>query len=500
LNIYTQKKRWKLVLFVLAALIVTGSLWYSSILVRKISAEERQNIRIWAEAVQSRAGLVQHTEEFFETLKAEERKRVELLAEATKRLVDADDDEELTFYSEIISRNTTIPVIQTDVYGNIIGVKNVDFDMNDITLLEGELKKEFSIYEPVMVNAYGNISYLYYKNSKTYTALKTYLDELTQSFFAEVVINSASVPVIITDSTRLNVIEFGNIDSLRISDSAFVQKTISEMEFQNDPIIIRLAEQGVRYIFWKDSYLLTQLTFYPLIQFGVIGLFFFIAYLLFSTARRSEQNQVWVGMSKETAHQLGTPLSSMIAWIELLKLKKLDNKIVQEIEKDVYRLETITERFSKIGSTARLEPENLVSLIYKAIEYLKTRTSKKVAFLITPPPDHVIIVPLNLHLFEWVIENLCKNAVDAMGGVGTISINIIEDNHKVYIDISDTGKGIPRSYQKTIFNPGFTSKKRGWGLGLSLSQRIIKNYHSGKIFVKSSAIEKGTTFRIVLKR
>lgn len=500
MSIYTKKRRWKLFLFISAVLIVTASIWYSNILVVKIAADERQNIRVWAEAVQERANLVKYTENFFESIKTEERKKVELLAEATKRLVYADDEEELTFYSEIISSNTTIPVIMTDNQLNITGANNVDFDQNEITVLEGELKEEFTVYEPVKVISYGNISYLYYKDSHTYTDLKNYLDDLVQSFFSEVVLNSASVPVIITDSTMINVIEYGNIDSLKIRDSAYVAKTLAEMIDENDPIEIDLVEQGKRYICWKNSYLLTQLRYYPLIQFGIIGLFLFIAYLLFSTARKSEQNQVWVGMSKETAHQLGTPLSSMMAWIELMKLKQLDNKIVTEIEKDVERLETISERFSKIGSTPKLAPENIVGLVYRVAEYLKTRTSKKIGYTISPPVSKEILVPINFHLFEWVTENLFKNAVDAMGGSGTITIKITEDIKKVYIDVTDTGKGIPRSSQKEVFNPGFTSKKRGWGLGLSLSKRIIENYHKGKIFVKSSVIDKGTTFRIILKK
>ncbi len=484
----------------MAILIVAVSLWYSNITVSKIASEEKRNIQIWANAIQRRVSLVDYTEDFFESIKAEERKRVEMLAEATKRLIYADDSEELTFYSDIIAGNTTIPVIQTDSTGRILGVKNVDFSPGEIPYLDGKLKEEFSLYEPVKVSTYGNVSYLYYKDSRTYSELRVYLDDMVRSFISEVVLNSASVPVIITDSTQSRVLEFGNIDSLKITDPNDVKRMLHEMADQNEPIRLDLVEQGTWYIFWKDSYLLTQLRYYPYVQFGVIGLFLFIAYLLFSTARRSEQNQVWVGMSKETAHQLGTPISSMIAWIELLKLKHLDNKIVQEIEKDVNRLENITERFSKIGSPPKLSPENLVEALYDTVEYLKSRTSKKIQYSINVPRDHEIILPLNANLFGWVIENLCKNAIDAMGGNGTISIAVTQDNNRVYVDVTDSGKGIPRSHQKTIFSPGYTSKKRGWGLGLTLSKRIIGNYHRGKIFVKSSVIDQGTTFRIVLNR
>ena len=225
-----------------------------------------------------------------------------------------------------------------------------------------------------------------------------------------------------------------------------------------------------------------------------------MAYLLFSTSRRSEQNQVWAGLAKETAHQLGTPLSSMMAWVDYLETKDIDSETIEELRKDVNRLSTITDRFSKIGSNPSLVPENVVSVIYNSVSYLKTRTSQKINYSINVMPEQSIVIPLNLQLFEWVIENLVKNAVDAMTRQGKITIVILEEEKVVTIDISDTGKGIPRNMFKTIFNPGYTSKQRGWGLGLSLSKRIINEYHKGKIFVKSSVTGKGTTFRIVLKK
>jgi signal transduction histidine kinase len=499
-SIYSKKKRWKLILFFIALIIVSGSLWYSSFMVKTIATKERQNISVWADAVQRRADLVGYTQRFFKTIEDEERKRVELLAEATERLVYANNSEELTFYSDIISGNNTIPVIMTDENGVITGIKNIDIDTSVVKKLEGQLKKEFTVYKPVKMDVYGNVTYLYYKDSKTYTELRNYLDDLIQSFFSEVVLNTVSVPVIITDSTMSQVLEYGNIDREKMKDPILLQKMIDVMVTQHDPIVINFAGQGKRYIFWKDSYLLTQVRYYPFVQFGIIGVFLLVAYLLFSTARKAEQNQVWVGMSKETAHQLGTPLSSMMAWIELLKMKHPDNSIITELEKDIQRLDNITDRFSKIGSPAKLNPENIVKVIYDSLEYLKPRTSKKISYHVNLTPANEIIVPLNLHLFEWVIENLCKNAVDAMGGNGDIHIDISEDEKHVFVDVTDTGKGIQRSNQKDIFNPGFTSKKRGWGLGLSLSQRIIQDYHKGRIFVKQSVIDKGTTFRISLKK
>ncbi len=500
-DIYLRKKRWKLILFAGAVIIVTGSLWYTNILVQHIREDERHSVRIWADAIHRRADLVNFTNKLFEEIKTEERKRVGTLAEAQKRLITANSSEDLTFFLDIISQNTTIPVIQTDENGEIVTVRNVSFSLDTVPRLEGRLKAEFSVYPPIVVKYYGNsLIFLYYKDSNIFSELKVVLDDLVRFFFTEVVMNSASVPVIVTDSTKTFVQEFGNIPADKMKEPKYVREMIASMAAENTPIMVNLAGTGTRYIFYKDSFLLTQLKYYPVIQFMVIGLFFLIAYLLFSYARRSEQNQVWVGMAKETAHQLGTPLSSMVAWVELLKLKGLDDDTVREIEKDVHRLETVTDRFSKIGAAARLEPANIVEVIGNIISYMKPRTSAKVQFELTPGQDSEILVPINLHLFEWVIENLIKNAVDAMEGSGKIRIDITAEANRVNIDVSDTGKGIARSRFKTIFHPGFTSKTRGWGLGLTLSRRIIENYHSGKIFVRSSVLGEGTTFRIILKQ
>jgi len=500
MDIYLRKKRWKWILFGIAILIVSASLYYTNILVEYTRQDERKNVEIWADAIHRKADLVNFTNVLFEQIKNEERKRVSMLAEAQKRLITSSNDD-LNYYLDVISQNTSIPVIQTDERNNIVSARNVDFNTDTVPKLLGQLREEFTNYPPIVVNYWANKRlYLYYKDSNIFSELKTALDDLISSFFSEVVLNSASVPVIITDSTQNSVIAYGNLPDNKMKEPAFVQKTLDAMKSQNRPIEVNLADTGIRYIFYKDSFLLTQLKYYPFVMFGVFSIFLFIAYLLFSTARKSEQNQVWVGMAKETAHQLGTPLSSMIGWVELLKLKGLDEETVTEIEKDVLRLETITDRFSKIGAAARLEPYNIVRVIYDSVNYIKSRVSPKVRFTITPEISTQIITPINLHLFEWVIENLCKNAVDAMEGNGFIHIEVTEDTSQVVIDITDSGRGIQKSRFKTIFHPGYTSKTRGWGLGLTLSKRIIDNYHSGKIFVKSSTIGKGTTFRIILKK
>ncbi|MGD0709863.1 MAG: HAMP domain-containing sensor histidine kinase [Bacteroidales bacterium] len=500
INIYNLKQRWKWLLMAFAFAIVVTSLWYTNILVKKIARDERRNIQTWANAVEKRASLVRYTEEFFEKIKTEEQKRVELWADATRRLIVADNTEDLTFYSEIISGNTNIPVVLTDEDFKITAAKNVDFSTDSVKILSGRLKDEFSVYKPIIV-VYGNKKgYLFYKESKLFTGLRNVLNDLINSFISEVVINSASVPVIITDSSKLKVIAYGNIDSVNVGNREYMNSMIAAMQTQNKPINIDLSGHGKSFVFYKNSYLLTQLKYYPVAQFFIIGLFLLVAYFLFSTSRKSEQNQVWVGMAKETAHQLGTPLSSLMAWVEILKMKNLDADTISEIEKDVRRFEIITQRFSNIGSLPKLETGNIITAVYDAVAYMQARTSKKVLFSINLPKETEYLIPLNEPLFEWVMENLCKNAIDAMDGEGKIDIVMANENNHFIIDVIDTGKGIHKSKFKTVFKPGYTSKERGWGLGLTLCKRIIEIYHNGKIFVRASTIGKCTTFRIILNK
>ena len=382
MNIYTQKQRWKLLLLVAALLIGAASLWYTNKLVNKLSEEEYKRIQLWAEA--------------------------------TRRLADVTEmNTDINFLSSVISNNNSIPVIWAD--------------------------EEFK------------------------------------------------------------VISYRNLDSLKALDSTYLNRQALIMRTEHDPIEIRIGQNLQQYILYRDSDLLIRLRYYPYFQLGVIALFLFVSYLAFSSSRNAEQNQVWVGMAKETAHQLGTPLSSLLAWLEFLKIKGTSSEYTNEIEKDIQRLQTITDRFSKIGSAPSLKKENVRTVMQHSIDYIRTRSSDKVTFSLEAPA-YDIQAPMNVPLFEWVVENILKNALDAMEGNGRILVMITDQQQFVYIDISDTGKGVPKSSYKTIFKPGFTTKNRGWGLGLSLSKRIIEEYHDGQIFVKSSEIGKGTTFRIVLKK
>lgn len=500
MNIYSKKQQWKLWLVVAAVLIVGTSLWYANLLVNKIAKEERIKVKLWAEAIQKKANLVKYTNELFNKIKVDERKKVELWAEATRQL--SYELSDYGFVLKVVSDNTTVPVILADENGVPITSRNLDSTKeNDKDYLLQQMKAMAAFQEPIEINIYkGQKNYLYYKDSKLFSELKSVLDDLVKSFISEVAINSASVPVIYTDSTKLKVIEYGpHIDSVKIKDPAFLKSTLAEMASQNQPIEVEFGDGNRSYIFYKESVLLTQLKYYPFIMLVVIGVFLLIAYVLFSTARRVEQNQVWVGMAKETAHQLGTPLSSLIAWLEYLKTKGLDSETAIEIEKDLSRLQMITERFSKIGSVPVLDYVDLVQVLNDAIGYMKLRTSKNVTFTFDDKGQS-FSAQLNVPLFEWVIENLIRNAVDAMNGNGEVTITLQDQTQFVYIDITDTGKGIVKSKFKTVFEPGYTTKKRGWGLGLSLTKRIIENYHSGKIFVKSSDPQKGTTFRIVINK
>lgn len=502
-EINSSKQRWKLFLLLFATLIVAVSLFFTDVLVKKIAEDERQKVLLWADAVQRRASLVVYTEELFESIKVEERKRVELWAMANQKIWEPTTQNIDNFYLEILQSNTTIPVLATDNNNNIITYRNLDAKIGDPQEFGEELKEYFSVYPPIPVTYHSGLAYetlyIYYQDSHVFTELQSLFDDLIDSFISEVVVNSANVPVIIVDSARKKIIAAGNIDQPAPDDTLKTKQVIESLAGKNPPITIQLPVYGTCQVFYTNSFLLTQLKYYPVAQFLVIGIFLIIAYILFSTARNAEQNQVWVGMSKETAHQLGTPLSSLVGWVEILKMKGVDKATIKEISKDVKRLENITERFSKIGSPAKLEPVNIIETTREAVEYMKNRTSKKVNFKILSS-DKEVMVPLNTNLYEWVIENICKNAVDAMDGVGNLTIEIEDQPSEVLIDITDTGKGIVASKYRTIFAPGYTSKQRGWGLGLSLSKRIIENYHKGKLFVKRSEVNKGTTFRILLKK
>jgi signal transduction histidine kinase len=318
------------------------------------------------------------------------------------------------------------------------------------------------------------------------------------AFASTVVTQNTTIPLIITDDNG-TILNFINIDTTLARDPRkLVQEKLVVYRGSHQPIISDFGN-GKSYVYYGESYLLTQLRYFPYVQLAIILLFLVVLLIAISSAHRSIQNQVWVGLSKETAHQLGTPLSSMEAWLELLKEHEVNDEAVNEMSKDLGRLKLVADRFSKVGSAPQLEEENILVRLENMVNYMQKRAPKKVAITLNSAEADVPVY-MSGPLFDWVIENLIRNALDAMEGKGTIDITLTNTPQQVWIDVQDSGKGIPRHQVKKIFNPGFTTKKRGWGLGLSLSRRIIEKYHHGSLFVKQTEPTRGTTFRIILRR
>ena len=327
-------------------------------------------------------------------------------------------------------------------------------------------------------------------------------DETTDlSLVLKVLNTNNTIPVIVTDKDG-DVQDYRNliIHAKTAADTlAVVERESESMHRAGHVIRIDLSETDYMEICYDDSRLLCRLALWPYVQLGVVLVFVVVAVFALLSSKKAEQNKVWVGLSKETAHQLGTPISSLMAWVEVLKESYPEDSLIPEMDKDVKRLQRIAERFSKIGSMPEPNPENLNEVLEQVVQYISRRTSNRVE-MTCQIPDHPLIVRMSAPLFEWVIENLCKNAIDAMGGSGSILLKAYESKNCFVVEVSDTGKGIPKSQFKTVFTPGFTTKKRGWGLGLSLAKRIVEEYHKGRIFVKKSEIGRGTTFRIELKK
>ena len=335
--------------------------------------------------------------------------------------------------------------------------------------------------------------------AKTLELLNTETDipPKTQFFLVQLIEQNTTIPVILVDE-KGNYIDSKNVSKKIISDSLKLKEELHEMAESYYPILIKLPF-GNQYVYYKNSVLLTQLGYYPFVLIILVTLFVWFTYWYFKTVKKTEQSLLWAGMAKETAHQIGTPLSSIMGWLEILKTEEIDQKPIINIEKDVHRLQNITDRFSKIGSTPSLKKEDIVEISEQAFMYLKRRMSKQIGFEFQAP-EYPVYVSLNNILYSWVIENLIKNSADAMKGEGKIKLQINDNKKNIFIDISDEGSGIESKNVKKIFKPGFTTKKRGWGLGLSLARRIIEDYHYGKIFVQNTEINKGTTFRITLKK
>ena len=317
-----------------------------------------------------------------------------------------------------------------------------------------------------------------------------------------IITQNKSIPIIVTDEKN-NILDHVNLDSTEIArDTGYIRERLKSFSSKNEPIEWSNPSNASEknYYYYGNTALLNQVRYYPLVQLLIVGLFITVTLIALTTSFRSTQNQVWAGMAKETAHQLGTPLSSLQGWVEMLKDANADEMIVSEMEKDVNRLKLVSDRFGKIGSTPQLEEHDVVLQVNKMIEYIKKRAPGRIVFTLDVQDSGPVIARISPPLFDWVVENLLKNALDAMEGKGSINVTIRDSTTETHIDVTDTGKGISKQNIGKVFKPGFTTKKRGWGLGLSLSRRIIEQYHKGQLFVKHSEPGKGTTFRIILKK
>ncbi len=515
MNLYSNKQKWKIALLIFALLLIGASLFVSNQIVSKVGEHEKDRAQQWADAIRKKIELVRLTNNTFDNLRAKEREKMTLWVEATTEAAKnspLDQNFDNNFPLRIAQRNTDIPVIAVDDYGYISANRNLDFDTADFRMRypnasKRELMQKFDDSLLVLakvwkdknpsftVEVFDDFSITYYYNdSRAIDSLENVRDSLIESFNKELINNERLVPVLLVDAKSKTIIGT-NIPEYRNRTTASNQ-LISELN--PDPIVIDFQTGEKNLLYYGNSPELRQLQYFPIIQFTVIGLFVLIGYLIFSTFRKAEQNQVWAGMAKETAHQLGTPLSSLMAWIQLLESQGTDEMITGEMQKDISRLEKVTDRFSKIGSGAQLLETDLSETVRNVMAYLKPRISDKVA--ITIDADTPFEVKHNAPLMEWVVENICKNAVDAMEAEGSLHVSVHGTDEFVHIDIKDSGKGIPPNQVKTIFEPGFSTKKRGWGLGLSLVKRIVKEYHKGKVYVLESHVGQGTTFRISLPK
>ena len=364
----------------------------------------------------------------------------------------------------------------------------------------------FVIISLILWNTYTFFQKFKYEERIKMEILATALKEITAnkdlnasvSLPLKIIENNSNIPMILVDEEG-GIENYQNLDSVKALSPKYIENILTKMKSENAPIEVSFSGQNKQYIYYRNSDLLNKLTYYPLALILILFLFLSLVYMFYNSNKVAETNKLWTGMAKETAHQIGTPLSSLLGWIAILKMEKVEDKYVEEIEKDVSRLNTIANRFSKIGSTPELKKENIVAITKQAFDYLESRSSKQISFSFASV-DNEIYSNLNTELFGWVIENLIKNSIDAMLGKGELKLNIENTSKKIKITISDTGKGIPKKLFNQVFKPGFTTKKRGWGLGLSLSRRIVSDYHKGKICVQKSEIGKGTTFEISLDR
>ena len=496
-----MKQRLKLIVLSLTIALALLALWQVQRVAQQVRESEEAKVRLWASAIGQRNQMAAATAQFFQQATLDEQRKMRLYTDILQSFNDPDLSTDLKFslaYVNYIVDSSHTPIIITRARDSIITVPQELAGQK----LEGALLEEYSKNPPFSYRIWGMPMTLYYKESEYYTQLREVLAGFTMSFLADITQNSVLVPVVIVDSSRTKVLAYGNIDEDRLSVEPFHETAVQKYaeEFNNEPIEITLPDGHPAYVYYSSTPLLRSLRWLPLFYFFIAFVLVVVSYYLFRTARTAEQNRIWVGLAKETAHQLGTPLSSLSGWVEYLRGKELTPQYAAEVEKDLKRLDTITHRFSKIGSTPELKEEDVKEATMAAVEYLQSRAPRRVNFNVTFPEGESFTAPLNSYLFQWVVENICKNAIDAMDGAGDITVVASQDARKIYIDISDTGRGMAPAVQKRIFDSGFTTKTRGWGLGLPLARRIINQYHRGRLYLKYSVPGQGSCFRIELRK
>lgn len=477
------------------------SIFYANKIAERIKMQEQAQVILWAKAIEEKAKILKLSNEIFLKLAEEERKKVEITSRATQLLANENHNENTTsLFLSIVTLNNQIPLIQTDENLVITDFKNIDKNVQKGIVLDKAKYPEFFKYKPIEVVFSDKKNFIFYKESIIYQNISTVIDKSSDQFISEITNNASLLPIVLLDKNK-KLIQSSNIPEEIKANSQKFKDYLEELTNSHEPIILDIEPGNTKFLYYQSSNLASFVQWFPVVLYSVLAAILFLAFAAIRNVRRYEKNQIWVGMSKETAHQLGTPISSLSAWLEVLNeneaLPLTQRNVVIEMKKDVSRLSLIADRFSKIGSKPKLDRINLHEILTTCFEYLKKRGSKKVHFQLKDiPPD--LFVEINKELFEWVIENLVKNAFDSIHHEGEIAIETKLEKTQVYIDVIDTGKGIAPQDIEKIFEPGFTTKKRGWGLGLSLCKRIIEEYFNGKIYVLSSRLNHGTVIRVEL--
>ncbi|MDB3905122.1 HAMP domain-containing histidine kinase [Crocinitomicaceae bacterium] len=501
-GIHISKQRWKILLSFMVLIVIGGTIIVSNGFISKIGQREKDKAEQWAESVKKKGELVELSNQIFLELKKKEKQKIDIVVKAQQTILaksDLGQNQDIQFSYSIIESNIDIPVVL--VMGNEVSqYRNMNsFFHEGLTQKQKDSICLFKSKEWKENNQSYKIEYyedmyldFIYGNSFELNRLQRESMRLIDAFNKEIRENKGLIPVILWDE-KTNKVVASNVSG----NERKLAGLKNEWKTKNSPIEFDFGS-GKKTLYYSENRELTYLQWVPYFQFMVLGLIILLGYFIFSTFRKAEQKRVWAGMAKETAHQLGTPLSSLMGWQAHLEGLKIDPMITGEMKKDLYRLERITDRFSKIGSEAKLNDIDIINSIEQNLIYLKARLSKKVEINFNSSIDPSIPIPHNQSLIDWVVENLCKNSVDAMSGGGKLSIAVSQEKQSIYIDITDTGKGIAINDQKAIFEPGYSTKKRGWGLGLALVKRIVCEHHKGKVFVLKSKIDFGTTIRISL--